>query len=133
MAQTFLSGHDGSVTMPSMHGGKAVRWSLGVEMTVKDISGYGDGRFRKSRGGLLGFSGEIACIAHKGTTLSSPNLTGISIDGVTLTLTSDTGCAHSGTALFTRAGLQHAHEDPAIPILYNYQFTGTVSESWATS
>lgn len=133
MAQSFISGHDGSVTMPSMHGGKAVRFTLNSEMTNKDISGYGDGRFRKFRGGLLRLSGEIACLAIKGTTLAAVNMTAPSIDGVTLTTTSDTGCAHAGTALFTNIGLQHAHEDPAVPIVYQFTYTGTVSESWATS
>lgn len=132
MAQTLISGHDGSVTLPGMHGGKAVRFSIGSQMTRKDITGYGDGRFRKFRGGLLQVGGEIAVLARKGTTAEPINLTSPSIDGVTLTLTSDTGCAHSGTALFD-VSLQHSVDDPAIPVIYNYVFNGTVSESWATS
>lgn len=133
MAESLISGHDGSVTLPSMHGGKAISWELGYSMANKDISGYGDGRFTKHRGGILTFDGTINILLKQGATATPMNLTAASIDGATLTLTSMTGCAHSGTALFTNGRIQHAHNDPAVGGSYTFRFTSTVTEVWAVA
>jgi len=134
MAMSQISGHDGSVTLPSNHGAaKVQRFTIASEMTTKATNGYGDGRGMTYRGGKIRVAGEIACLLGKGTTAAPPNMTGMSIGGNTLTLLADTGCGLAGTALFSSVGVQHSDDDPAIPLIYNYVFTGLPSESWVTT
>lgn len=134
MAQSDISGFSGSVTLPSGHGGAAAGFTIRRNMNTKDVDRYGAGdRFGRTRGGIIRISGDIRFFAIKGVANSSPGFIAPAADGAALTLTLDTGCTLSGTALFPDLSIDHAFGDPAIEGTHSYIFTSTVTEAWATT
>jgi hypothetical protein len=95
MAATDISGFNGSVTMPSGHGGDAFAWTLRANMRTKDVSRYGGGRIAKKRGGLIDVDGTISLFLRKGAAGTAPGIGTQAADGVALTLTADTGCSYA--------------------------------------
>jgi hypothetical protein len=132
MAETDLSGFNGDVTLPSGHGGEAFAWTLNSTMNKKDVSRYGGNRFAQKRGGIIEITGTISVRMRMGAANTAPGLTAPAADGSLLTLTAETGCTYSGTALFD-GSINHSFTDPAIDMTYNFEFTGTVTETWATA
>lgn len=137
MAEADISGFDGSVTLPSGHGGQAKGFTMNRTMTDKDVSRYGGDRGARFRGGMITISGDINIFLRKGAAGTSPGIvTGATVpapDGAALVLTFSTGCTLTGTALFPTLNINHAFNDPAIEGTHGYKFTGLPSEVWATS
>jgi hypothetical protein len=131
MAESYISGHDGSVTMPAAHGGQIIAWSLRGSQARKDTSHYGGGRGRTFRGGLTMAEFTLRYLARKAGTNVSPGVTAMAIDGVSLTLTADTGLTFVGIALFDSINIDHAMDDPAIGGGMSGVFTGPLAETWA--
>lgn len=131
MAASDLSGFNGAVVLPSGIGGEAAGFSLRRSMATKDVSRYGTDRFNKHRGGSIGVSGDINLFLRKGASATSPGIANPAADGAALTLTLDTGCSVSGTAIFPDLNIQHRFNDPAIEATQSYLFSGTVTETWA--
>jgi hypothetical protein len=132
VAAIDLSGFNGNVTLPSTHGGAPIAWSLRAVQRKKDISRYGGNRFATQRGGIIDFTGTIRVALRKGAASTAPGATALEADGAALTLTAETGCTYSGTALMDFS-MDHANDDPAIEGTYDYVFTGTVTETWVVS
>jgi hypothetical protein len=133
MAQTDLSGFNGAVTMPSGHGGAAKGFTVRRTTTKKSTLRYGNNRFSQSRLGIITIGGDISIFMRMGTAAVAPGIVTNAADGTTLTLTFEIGCTLSGTAVFPDWNSTHAFEDPAIEATLSYEFTGTVTETWATS
>lgn len=132
MAETDLSGFNGSVTLPSGHGGAAAGFTISRRMTTKPTNRYGAGdRFERLRGGTIGISGTIRFFLRMGAAATSPGFVAPAADGASLTLTLETGCTLSGTAVFPDLDINHEFTDPAIEGTHGYQFNGTVTEAWA--
>jgi len=133
MAATDLSGFNGGVTFPSGVAGPAAGFTVRRQMRTKDVGRYGGGIFERSRGGSIRISGDITFFfqAHAATT--SPGWVTPVADGGALTLTLDTGCTLTGTAIFADLSANHSFTDPAIEGTQSYIFTGTVVEAWAVS
>jgi hypothetical protein len=129
-----LSGFNGSVTLPTIHGGAAAGFSVRRNMNTKETDRYGAGdRFGRERGGIFRLSGDIRVFLRMGAPNTSPGFVTPTPDGSSLTLTLETGCTLSGTALFPDLNVDHAFGDPAIEGTHAYRFTGVVVETWATS
>lgn len=134
MAETDISGFSGSVTLPTGHGGQAAGFTIRRNMNTKEVDRYGAGdRFGRSRGGILRISGDIRVFLRKGAANTSPGFVAPAVDGASLTLTLDTGCTLSGTALFPDMNIDHSFGDPAIEGTHSYVFNGTVTEAWSTT
>lgn len=132
MAETDLSGFNGDVTLPAGHGGEARGFTIRRTMNTKPTNRYGGGdRFERARGGTINISGDINIFMRMGAASTSPGIVDPSPDGASLTLTLETGCLLSGTALFPEFNTTHEFTDPAIEATYGYQFTGAVTETWA--
>jgi hypothetical protein len=126
-----LSGFNGSVTLPAAHGGAAAGFTVRRTMTTKRTDRYGAGdRFARSRGGIFEISGDIRFFAQMAVANSSPGFVTAAADGAALTLTLETLCTLSGTALFPDLSIDHNFVDPAIEGTHGYVFTGTVTEAW---
>lgn len=133
MAQSDLSGFNGSVTLPSGHGGAAKGFTVKRSATKKNVGRYASGsRFTKSRLGAITVSGQINVFLQMGAANTSPGLSPAA-DGATLTLTLETGCSLSGTAVFPDLDITHVFDDAAIEGTHGYEFSGTVTETWAVS
>lgn len=130
MASSDVSGLNGSVTLPSGHGGQASAWTMRAVQRKKDVSRYGGGRGAKSRGGLVDTTGTIRFFARKGTAGDLMGVTNLEADGAALVLTADTNCLVSGTALLDLS-YDNAFTDPATEGTYDYTMNGVVAESWA--
>lgn len=133
MAASDLSGFNGSVTLPSGHGGDAFGFTVNRTMNDKDVSRYGGTRFAMFRGGTFIISGDIRTFMRKSAANTAPGVVSPAADGASLTLTLETGCSFSGTALFSTFSANHTFTDPAIEATHGYKFTGTVTETWAVS
>lgn len=132
MAETDLSGFNGSVTLPTGHYGKASGFTVRRQMNTKSTNRYGGDRFARARGGILTIGGDISVFLRMGVSPSTPGIVSPTADGSALTLTLESGCTLSGTALFPDLTINHTFEDPAIQGTFSYQFNGTVTEAWAT-
>lgn len=132
MAESFITGEGGSVTLPSTHGGRAFSFTLRSEQNIKDVSCYGGSRFREFYGGLIQADGEINVQLRKGATGTPAGITNLERGGAALTLTADTGVTIGGTALFGFS-MNHAFNEPVIDGTYPYRFSGTITEAWATA
>jgi hypothetical protein len=122
------------VTLPSGHGGAAAGFTVRRRMNTKPTNRYGAGdRFERARGGTINISGDIRFFAQKSAPNTSPGIVAPAADGASLTLTLETGCTLSGTALFPDLSIDHDFTDPAIEGTHSYQFTGVVTEAWATA
>lgn len=134
MAQSDLSGFNGSVTLPTAHGGAAAGFTVRRRMNTKPTNRYGAGdRFERGRGGTINISGDIRFFLQMGAANTSPGFVAPAANGSTLTLTLETGCTLSGTALFPELDTNHDFTDPAIEGTHGYMFTGVVTEAWAVS
>lgn len=137
MAETDLSGYAGSVTLPTAHGGAAAGFTVRRTTSQKDVGRYASGsRATQTRLGSITIGGDIRVFLRKGATNTSPGIVGATVpaaDGAALTLTLDTGCTLSGTAVFPGLDINHAFDDPAVEGTHAYQFTGPVTEAWASS
>jgi hypothetical protein len=119
-----LSGFNGSVTLPSAHGGAAAGFTVRRTMTTKRTDRYGAGdRFARSRGGIFEISGDIRIFLQKDAANTSPGFVTAAADGAALTLTLETGCTLSGTALFPDLSVDHNFGDPAIEGTHCYLFS----------
>lgn len=132
MAESFITGEGGSVTLPSTHGGRAFAFTLRTEQNKKDVSRYGGGRFREFYGGLIQGSGDVTVQLRKGATGTPAGITNLEREGAALTLTLDTGVTIGGSALFDFS-MTHNVNEPTIDGTYPFQFTSTISEAWATA
>jgi len=133
MAAHDLSGFNGSVTLPSGIGGSAGGFTVRRQMRTKDVGRYGGGIFERSRGGSIRISGDIQMFLQTGASSTTPNFVAPVADGAALTLTLDTGCTLTGTAVFPDLSVNHSFTDPAIEATQSYIFTGTVTEAWAST
>jgi hypothetical protein len=133
MPQTDLSGFNGGVTMPTGHGGVAKGFTVRRTASKKSVLRYGGNRFAKSRLGVLTIGGDINIFMRMGTAAVAPGIVSPAVDGAMLTLTFEIGCTLSGTAVFPDWNSAHTYEDPAIEATLAYEFTDTVTETWATS
>jgi hypothetical protein len=127
-----INGQNGSVTLPSRHGGQAFAFTVRSTQAKKQVNRYGDGRFVVKRGGLIEITGEVSVFMRRGATGTAVNSTTLSATGDSLVLTFDTGCTIGGTALFD-FNATHRFDDPANEATYPFEFTGTVTEAWATA
>lgn len=129
-----LSGFNGSVTLPSGHGGAAAGFTIRRDMNVKRTDRYGAGdRFARRRGGIIDITGDIRIFLAKDAASTNPGFIAPAADGAALTLTLEVGCTLSGTALFSGLSVDHAFGDPAIEGTHSYEFTGAVTEAWDVS
>lgn len=133
MAETDLSGFNGDVTLPAAHGGEANGFTVRRAMATKDTSRYGGTRFTKARGGMITISGIINIFLRMGAAGTSPGIVTPGVDGAALTLTLETGCTLTGTALFPDLDINHQFGDPAIEGSHGYVFNGDVTEAWAVA
>jgi hypothetical protein len=135
MAAADLSGFNGSVTLPTTHGGDARGFTMNRAMTSKEVSRYGGDRGARFRGGMITISGQINIFLRKGAAATSPGIvTGSTVpapDGAALVLTFEVGCTLTGTALFEGLDVNHQFTDPAIEGTHTYKFTGLPTEVWA--
>jgi hypothetical protein len=128
-----LSGYNGSVTLPTAHGGAARGFTVRRSASQKDVGRYGSDRFSRTRLGSITISGDISVVLQMSATSTSPGFATPAPDGATLTLTLEIGCTLSGTAVFPDLNVGHAFDDPAIEGTHGYKFTGTVTETWAST
>jgi len=133
MSETFCDGNSGGFTLPSGHGGKIAAIALTFTMNDKDVSVYGSGRFRQFRGGMIQGTFVASGFARKSNANTFPGAATLEQDGASITATVDSGCTYSGTAIFTRIRLDSKVDDPAVALAYEGKFTGTITETWATS
>lgn len=134
MAATDLSGYAGSVTLPSAHGGAAAGFTVRRTTSQKDIGRYAAGsRASRTRLGTYTIGGDIRIFLQKGASNTSPGFVTPAADGASLTLTLDTGCTLSGTAVFPDLDVNHSFDDPAVEGTHTYRFTDTVIEAWTSS
>ena len=133
MAEVDLSGFNGSVTLPSGIGGKASAFTIRRTMNTKPTNRYGGDRFGRMRGGIITIGGDITVFLRMGASNTSPGIVNPTADGAALTLTLETGCTLTGTALFPDLNINHNFEDPAIQGTYSYVFNGVATESWAVA
>lgn len=123
-----VSGYNGSVTLPAAHGGVAAGFTVRRTTAQKNVGRYASGsRFTQTRLGSITIGGEIRVFLQDD---DSPGFAVPAADGATLTLTLETGCTLSGTAVFPDLNVDHAFDDPAVEGTHTYQFTGTVTEAW---
>src|SRR4051812_7348067 len=108
MAQVDLSGFNGSVTLPTAHGGQAKGFTIRRSASKKNTGRYGSGRFSQGRLGVVTISGDINVFLRMGASNTSPGVVAPAADGSSLTLTLETGCSLSGTALFPDFNATHA-------------------------
>jgi len=133
MSETFCDGNSGGFTLPGGHGGKIAAIALTFAMNDKDVSIYGGGRFRQFRGGMIQGTFVASGFARNANANTSPGVATMEQDGASITATVDGGCTYSGTAIFTRIRLDSKVDDPAVALAYEGKFTGTITETWATS
>lgn len=134
MAETDLSGYAGSVTLPTGTGGAPAGFTVRRTASSKDTGRYATGsRFSQSRLGSITIEGDIRIFLRKGAANTTPNFVSPAADGGALTLTLDTGCTLSGTAIFPELSVDHTFDDPAVEAVMAYRFTSTITEAWATS
>lgn len=133
MAQRDISGFNGGVTLPTGIGGQAHSFTLNSDMATKPVHRYGGTRFGQFRGGIITGTGTVGIFYRMGASAVAPNFVAPAADGATMTLTAETGCTWSGTALMTRATIAHDFTDPAVQGTRDFSFTGTITEVWDTS
>lgn len=134
MAETRLIGFDGSVTMPTGHGGRIKNWTGRAEVVNTDTSAFGD-TFAQNRNGLIRMSGSASGTLYKGVSDSGPGITTALLQPSSIgsiTLTASTGCTISGSANITGIALSSEHQGDAT-ISFDFVFTGTITQTWATS
>lgn len=111
-------------------------WSarIGAEDTVawRTFASKWKSKKNTGYGGSGSFRGTIQYDAS--STAPMPTLTGGVIDassfeGVSLTLTAETGCTYTGTANITVVDLQRTAGDRMIGT-FNFEFDGAVSQAW---
>src|SRR5436309_3200884 len=100
MAAHDLSGYNGSVTLPTAHGGSARGFTVRRATSQKDVGRYGSDRFTRTRLGSITISGDISIVLQMAASNTSPGFATPAPDGAALTLTLETGCTLSGTAVF---------------------------------
>ena len=82
MAQRFLRGQSGLVTMPSGQGAQIAAWDAVLVQEVHDVTGFGNSAgWRRNLGGLKSMSGSASGFLTAGTANDSPNFTGESFTG----------------------------------------------------
>jgi hypothetical protein len=133
MAAKDLSGFNGSVTLPTTHGGAAAGFTVRRRMSRKSTGRYGSDRFSRTRGGMITIGGDIRIFLQMSATNTTPNFIAPAADGSALVLTLELGCTLTGTALFPDLDVNHSFDDPAIEGSHAYEFTGVVAEAWATT
>ena len=128
--ETDLSGFEGEVTTPTLHGGEAYAWTLVAASAVKNTGRFGRGRHATKRLGMLETTGHIDFFMRKGAAGTAPGIYDTAVDGSALTLQVAEDCTYGMTAVFSRASLGVAFADPAIPYGWDYEANGTVTETW---
>lgn len=132
MAESFVTGEGGAVTLPASHNGRAFKFSLRATQNKKLVNRYGGSRFDTFYGGTINVSGDVTVFLRKGETATTAGITNLEREGAALTLQADTGVTIGGTALFDFS-MNHDFNDPVIEGTYPIQFSGTVTEAWATA
>jgi hypothetical protein len=128
----FNAGDYGGSPANRTWGGNIRAWSASLPMDIIETTGFTD-TFETSRGGVFSGSGSASGTLLRGSTGNAPSAFDVRRrDGVTLTLTADTGCTYSGTALLSNINIGVEKRGEA-SITFDFRFTGTIAETWATS
>lgn len=128
----FTTGNYPSTPANTTWGGNIRAWSATAPMDTIETTGFTD-NFPTYRGGMVGMSGSASGTLLRGSTGNAPSaFDPRRREGLTLTLTADSGCTYSGTALLTdiEIGVEKRGE---ASITFRFVFTGTVTETWATT
>jgi hypothetical protein len=135
MATDIVAGTSGAVTASGFNvdlDGWSAR--IGAEDTIAYRTFASKWKSKKNTGygGSGSFRGTIQYNAS--TTAPVPTVTGGVIDvdsfeGVSLTLTAESGCTYTGTANITVVDLQRSSGDRMIGT-FNFEFDGAVSSTW---
>lgn len=139
MGINYVSGFHGAVVADlapanGIYAGAVLSFTISRRMATKDINPFGGNRFNISRGGILKLSGTIMLALQFGAASTDPNWVSPDYNGdASLTLTFETGCTLTGSALFPQLDVNEAYADPAIFGSQTYEFTGTVTEAWAVT
>lgn len=129
---SFATGNYPASPANTTWGGNIRAWSATAPMDTIETTGFSDS-FPTYRGGMVGMSGSASGTLLRGAAGTAPSaFDARRRDGLTLTLTADTGCTYSGTALLTdiEYGVEKRGE---ASVTFRFVFTGTITETWATS
>lgn len=133
MAETRVSGYDGAVTLPSGHAAKISAWSVDLDMVVSDVTAFGDG-FRQYLGGVLGGRGSASgSMSYNGASSLAPAALTSRQTAANITLTVATGTNYQGSVLLSNISITSDIKGGDATITFDFVFTGTITETWATS
>lgn len=105
MAAKFITGVDGSVTLPTGKGLLADSWSLVVGQALVNVTNYGSGGYEENVGGLKRGSWSITGVVKYDDTSTTPGVTAIAKLGEAFTFLAVTGCTWAFTGIITSAPL----------------------------
>lgn len=132
MAETRLNGYTGGVTLPSGHAAKLSAWSADFDMTTSDVTAFGD-TFRQFAGGVLSGRGSASGSMSYAAASTAPGAFTTRQTAASLTLTIATGVTYSGSALLSNIAVTSDIKGGDAAITFDFVFTGTITETWATA
>src|SRR3990167_5542602 len=140
MAKARIGGKTGSVAWTSGGGIDFASWDVDASQGVEDDTSYTDtnpGASHSGNGSVV-YEVSAAGFVYKGTTpapgigvASGATIVG-DVDGSSITLTADTSCTYTGTAICASARLSHAKKSAAATASYRALIDGDLTEARVT-
>ena len=130
MAAKFITGVDGSVTLPSGKNLKCDTWSLVVGQALVNVTNYvTSAGYEENVGGLKRGAFNITGVVQYDATDTTPNITGIAKLGETFVLLAITGCTYTFTGLITSAPIG-SDVNAGVRAGYSGVTSGQIVEVW---
>jgi hypothetical protein len=129
MAAKYITGVDGSVTLPSGFNLKSDSWSLTVSQALVNVTNYASGGYEENVGGLKRGSFSITGVLKYDDTTTTPGLTAIAKLGSAFTLLAVTGCTYAFTGIITSAPIS-SDVNAGLRAAYSGVTSGTITEVW---
>ena len=121
MAETWVTGSDGSVTLPSGNSFHASIWTGNFTRHISLVTGFGDGGARRVISSVQEAEGSVSGSPTFDASSTAPGVDAAAPGGA-LTLQVATGCSYAPTCVFPSFGFQ-----------VDYNADNTIDMSWATS
>jgi hypothetical protein len=131
MALTYLTGNDGSISLPSAHGAQLQTWNATWSRQASDVTGYGD-TGRRRRLGIWDITGSAGGTLIADSANAGPGVDHANIDGAAITLQAyGTACQYVVTAVMSQVAIGITKTGDAT-ISFDFQVSnGTIpTETW---
>lgn len=136
MPITTIEGLGGSVTTITGFNGSINAWSMTVDITIVETSGFTDKGYRVKAPTCVSATGSFTATgqfdAASTTPIAAAGLTttaGLSSYFGTLTLQAKTGCTYAMSAVISQVSMNRAF-DGKLELTFNFESSGRITQTW---